>query len=131
MWYLGPIARLDVDDHLQRKVETVEQPPEGADPASPVCLGGAGKANWAGPDRIRHAGPIPKDGWAASDETDRAERQRVQPGAAMTSTSSRNALLAGASGNATTVAWLSAAASWTLLSSGIRPASNGPAPQSR
>src|SRR5665213_1460082 len=123
---------LDVDKDLQRRVEPVEEATKCADPTDTIGLSGTCKADGAGLDHSRFGGAIPQDCWSPGGQTQRAEFDIWNHAdAAMPSASARNARLAGASGNATTVAWLRAAASRTCSSSGMRPATYGPNPRSR
>jgi len=69
---VGPLwssSRLNLDDNLQRRVESVEQPAKLNDPADAIGLGSASKAKGSGPDHNRAGGTVPEDCRRASHHT--------------------------------------------------------------
>src|SRR6478672_10678047 len=125
-------SRLRMDDALNRRVHAIEQMPKRVDPTGSVGFGGAGETDGVCLDYRGAALTRPKDLRAANRQSNRTQLQiALQLAAAMTSTRAATALLAGASGKASTVDWWSKAARRTRSSSGMTPATDGPAPRSR
>jgi hypothetical protein len=98
-------SRLRMDDTLDRRVHTIEKMPKCVDPARSVGFGGAGKTDGACRDYGGAGVTRPKNLRAANRQPDWTQLQiALQGAAAITLTRSKYALLAGASGNARTVA---------------------------
>src|SRR5712692_2328336 len=120
-------SRLDFNQNLQRRVQSIEQTAEAVQPARAIGFGRVGKTDGAGFDDCDLARTSPQRRCDSRGDLYGAQGYfGDHAAAATTSASSLKARLAGASGNAITVASLMASAWCTHSSSGMRPAACGP-----